>query len=120
RRSEAELLLLLQDEGFTALVDHYRRFAELPDGERLAELRRLALDLLHLALRAGDLRAAVFFLDEQRRGRDPATSLARAAIAKARRAAAATTPPPERRRPPRPPSEPPRREADFAWCAATQ
>jgi hypothetical protein len=119
RRSEAEVELLLADEGFAALVEHYRRFAELPEDEALAELRRLARDLLHLALRAGDVRAAVFFAFEELRGRDPAAVLARAAIRKARRPDEAPAPRPERRLPPRKP-EIVRREADFAWCAATQ
>jgi hypothetical protein len=119
RRSEAEVELLLEDEGFAALVEHYRRFAGLPEEEAVAELRRLARDLLHLALRAGDVRAAVFSAYEELQGRDPATSLARAAIRKARRAAEAPAPRPERRLPPRKP-EIIRREADFAWCAATQ
>src|SRR5690606_37848226 len=119
RRSVAEVELLLEDEGFAGLVEHYRAMAALPEAEKLRALKAMALDLLHLALQAGDVRAAVFFAYEDLHQRNPAQSLALAAIRAARRAAERETPRPEVRRSVTPRAEP-RREADFAWCAATQ
>src|SRR5690606_38416783 len=119
RRSVAEVELLLEDEGFAGLVGHYRGMAELPETEKLAALKAMALDLLHLALQAGDVRAAVFFAYEDLHKRNPAQSLALAAIRGAQGAAEADTPRPEVRRPVTPRAEP-RREADFAYCAATR
>jgi hypothetical protein len=120
RLGEAEVELLLKDEGFQDLVAHYRTLAELPEAEKLAALRRKALELMELALDAGDVRVAIFFAYEELHGRDPGLTLAKAAVRAVEREAVRTAPPPERRLPLRPPFEPPKREADFPWCAATQ
>jgi hypothetical protein len=119
RLGESEVELLLEDESFQDLVAHYRTLAQLPEAEKLAALRRKALDLMELALDAGDVRVAIFFAYEELHGRDPGLTLAKAAVRTLEREAARTAPVPERRPASRPPAEP-RREADFPYCAATQ
>jgi hypothetical protein len=119
RLGEAEVELLLKDESFQELVAHYRTLAALPEAEKLAALRRKALDLMELALDAGDVRVAIFFANEELHGRDPGLTLAKAALRAVEREAGRTAPVPERRPASRPPAAP-RREADFPYCAATQ
>jgi hypothetical protein len=119
RLGESEVQLLLKDQGFQDLVAHYRTLADLPEAEKLAALRRKALDLMELALDAGDVRVAIFFAYEELHGRDPGMTLAKAAVRAVEREAARTAPVPERRHSPKPQAEP-RREADFPYCAATQ
>jgi hypothetical protein len=86
RVSPDELERLLCDGGFAKLVAHYQALARLPAEERLGRLETAALELLELAVDAGDLRTAAFVLDERSRGRNPARTLAEGVVASLKRA----------------------------------
>src|SRR4249919_2404527 len=94
RVSPDELERLLCDGGFARLVGHYQALARLPGEERLTRLETAALELLELAVDAGDLRTAAFVLDERSHGRNPARTLAEGVVASLKRAG---RPGPERR-----------------------
>ncbi|SNB51529.1 hypothetical protein SAMN07250955_10193 [Arboricoccus pini] len=76
RVSPIEVEALLRDEGFKALLGHYRAVAHLPHAARIDRLMGQALQLLELAVESGDLRVAMFCLAEGKSGRDPARSVA--------------------------------------------
>src|SRR5690349_16558991 len=62
--------------------------------ERLRRLAEVALDILQLALVAGDVRVALFYTREMRAGRDPSMSLAEAVETAMQRHAIRPVPPP--------------------------
>lgn len=118
---EAEVAALVADPDFAALVDECRALDATPEDEARQNLVALARFLLTDAIVEGDLRAVIFVLREEERGRDPARTLADGVLAAHRRAAApapAPAPPsaPAAPRRPRPAADPIDR---FAWRAAT-
>ena len=107
----AEVERFLTEPQLAELVEGYRTLAAMPEGERRQILRRLAEWVLMEGLAHGDMRAALFVLREEKRGRDPADTLARgitAAAARERPTAPSSTP--------HPPADPADR---TAWRAAT-
>jgi hypothetical protein len=123
RVEPAEVEALLAEPDFAALVADYRALLAQPEPEARARLLTLARFLLMEAMNEGDLRAAMFVLREEERGRDPARTLADGVIAAFRRAATgATSPSPTRARAsqpsaPRPPDHPVDR---AGWRAAAR
>jgi hypothetical protein len=138
RCAVADIDRLLHDPGFQALVRHWEALAALDPAARLARLTAMAMELLELAVAAGDLRAAMLVTHEARHGRDPARTLA-AAVERRLTAGAAGTPaapaaPPAAAAPaapaasakdsapaaPAPTATPPEAAREpFAFCAAT-
>lgn len=83
-----DVLALLTEPGFTDLVEACRALESLPEAEQRSQLTSMARFLLRDALALGDLRAALFVLHHEDRGRDPSAVLADGVIAAGRRAAA--------------------------------
>ncbi|MEO1018353.1 MAG: hypothetical protein AAFY56_11750 [Pseudomonadota bacterium] len=71
-----EIEAWLAEDSFQELVDSCRGMMDLPADQRLVELERLALDLLHIALEERDVRVALFFAEQMSRGKNPARVLA--------------------------------------------
>jgi hypothetical protein len=94
RIPEQEVTALLEDDGFRALVEHYRALAALPEDELLRRLVRMAGEMLERLVATGDLRAIAFVLHETRRSRDPRELLARRVIEAQKRAASRPEPEP--------------------------
>jgi hypothetical protein len=83
---------LLARPDFQGLVDSFARLIARPAEAQRARLVRLARLALETALSDWDAGTAVFVLDQDARGQDPAETLAEAALAKVRRAATAIPP----------------------------
>lgn len=111
---ETDVATLLADPAFAALVDAYRDLQALPEDAARERLRRLARALLDEMLIEGDVRAALFILREEGRGRDPADTLAAGVLA------SAAPPPPRPATPRTAPTAPDRRHPTdrAAWRAA--
>src|SRR5688572_29581115 len=83
----AEVESLVAESDFAALVDGYRALHAMPEEEQRRILTQLARHLLMEATALGDVRVAMFILLQERRGKDPARTLADGVIAANRRAA---------------------------------
>lgn len=71
---------LLDEDGFQALLAHYRAVAALAPEDRLERLTQTALELLELGVETGDLQVAMFVVAERRAGRHPGRTLAAHAL----------------------------------------
>jgi hypothetical protein len=118
RLTAYEVEALLAEDSFQALVAHYQALQALAPEARLDRLTALAIELLELALAAGDVRVAIFVVRESRAGRNPARRLAEHAIERLQRAVSRAAPPGRSAGRGGGPV-PPRSEADFPYCAAT-
>jgi hypothetical protein len=111
---------LLQREDFQALVEAAREWHDDPDEAARRKLVVMARQALARAMDwEDDPRAALFVLDEEARGRDPAATVAAAVLKRPRRAPAPTdgirSRPPRRTRPaPHPRAV--RSAGRAAWC----
>jgi hypothetical protein len=77
---EADIQALLGDAGFARLVRHYEELRALAPDARLAKLKDTAMEVMELALDAGDVRVALFVMAEGRAGRHPAETLAKGVV----------------------------------------
>lgn len=112
-KEEAAIEDLLAQEDFRGLVESQKALEALPEEEQTERLVRLARIAIENALSDLDLGAAYFVLREHGQGRDPARTVARTIMGKARRAAAAPpAPPPAPLGPPAAPGAPRRRPYD--------
>jgi len=84
--SDADIETLLGDAGFARLVKHYEELRALPPDARLAKLKDTAMEVLELALEAGDVRVALFVMAEGGAGRHPAETLAKGVVKSIERA----------------------------------
>jgi hypothetical protein len=118
--SENDLGALLADSDFTDLVEACRRFDALPEDEAVERLVKLAYIVIEDALNRGHVMVGFYVVREHERGRNPARSLARSAVAARRRAVAqAAQPEHEPAEPPAPkPKRPASHPADRAARAA--
>jgi hypothetical protein len=83
---EADIAALLGDAGFARLVRHYEELRALAPEARLARLKDAAMEVMELALDAGDVRVALFVMAEGRAGRHPAETLAKGVVRSIERA----------------------------------
>jgi hypothetical protein len=83
---------LLREPDFQGLVESFKELLAEPPERHRARLVRLARIALENALTDWDVGAALFVLDQDERGNDPAETLADAVLAQARRPAAAIPP----------------------------
>jgi hypothetical protein len=88
----AEVDALLARPDFMKLLAACQALQAMPEAERLRRLEQIAWFVLELALAEGDWRCAAFVLIERRLGRNPASTLARRAVARQRRVAKPPTP----------------------------
>jgi hypothetical protein len=83
----AEVETLVAEPEFKALIDGYNTLHAMPEDEQRRILTQLARHLLTEATALGDVRVAMFILLQERRGKDPARTLADGVIAASKRAA---------------------------------
>jgi hypothetical protein len=77
---EADIQTLLGDAGFARLVRHYEELRALAPEVRVQKLMDMAMEVMELALEAGDVRVALFVMAEGRAGRHPAETLAKGVV----------------------------------------
>jgi hypothetical protein len=83
---EADIQALLGDAGFARLVRHCEELRALAPEARVQKLMDMAMEVMELALEAGDVRVALFVMAEGRAGRHPAETLAKGVVRSIERA----------------------------------